>query len=205
MSFSKLLTAPLLAFALAVPLAAGPAPAVAQEQAAPPIPAIVGVVDVQRVLETSKAGQGVKAALEARRKAGQAEIDKMEKQLKAEQDQLNAQRAALSPADFQKKDADLRKRVQDYRKAYEEKRRALDKSYSEAMRQMTQALQKVIIDTANRRKLTLVLNKATVILSAEGWDITEEVLQQFNKALPAVKIERRAGGPGAGKGKGVRR
>ncbi len=183
---------PLRAFVAAALLTATASFAVAQDQpAAPPapsaIPVIVGIVDVQAVLEQSKAGQGVKAKLEAKRKAIQADIDKTEKQLKAEQDQLNVQRPTLPPEEFQKKTADFQAKVQKYRKDAEAKKQELDKSYNDSVKQMMATLQKVITDVATKSKLTLVLNRSTVILSAEAWDITDTVLKEFNKALPAVK------------------
>lgn len=160
--------------------------AVAQDATA--IPVVIGIVDVQRVINSSAAGQSLQKQAEQRRSQIQSDLVAKEKQLRVESDQLNAQRAQLAQADFQQKAQALQEKLKSWRQEGEEKRRAFEVSYNDAQKMIFQTLQKVIGEIAVQRKLTLVLNKSVVIVSAQAWDITDSSLAQLNKVLPSVKM-----------------
>lgn len=160
--------------------------ALAQEAA--PIPVLVGIVDVQRIIASSAAGQSLQKQAEQRRGQIQADLVAKEKQLRTESDQLNAQRASLAPADFQQKAMALQEKLKAWRQEGEQKRQGFEKSYNDAQKLIFQTLQKVIGEIAVQKKLTLVLNKSVVIVSAQAWDITDSSLAQLNKVLPSVKM-----------------
>lgn len=157
-------------------------------QEAPAIPVLVGIVDVQRVIASSSAGQSLQKQAEQRRSQIQGDLVAKEKQLRAESDQLNAQRANMAPADFQKQAMALQEKLKAWRQEGEQKRKGFEKSYNDAQKTIFQTLQKVIGEIAVQRKLTLVLNKSVVIVSAQAWDITDSSLAQLNKVLPSVKM-----------------
>jgi outer membrane protein len=159
-----------------------------QAQEAAPIPVLVGIVDVQRIIASSAAGQSLQKQAEQRRGQIQTDLVAKEKQLRAESDQLNAQRASLAPADFQQKAMALQEKLKAWRQEGEQKRKGFEKSYNDAQKLIFQTLQKVIGDIAVQKKLTLVLNKSVVIVSAQAWDITDSSLAQLNKVLPSVKM-----------------
>lgn len=159
-----------------------------QAQDAAAIPVLVGIVDVQRVITNSEAGKSLQKQAEQRRSQIQGDLVAKEKQLRSERDQLYAARANMAPADFQKQDMALQEKVKVWRQEGEQKRKEFEKSYNNAQKTIFQTLQKVIGDIAVQRKLTLVLNKSVVIVSAQAWDLTDSALAQLNKVLPSVKM-----------------
>lgn len=175
-----------MALAVAAALLLPALPSHAQDAQA--IPVLVGIVDVQKVIATSAAGQSLQKQAEQRRGQIQTDLVAKEKQLRAESDQLNAQRASLAPADFQQKAMALQEKLKAWRQEGEQKRKGFEKSYNDAQRMIFQTLQKVIGEIAVQKKLTLVLNKSVVIVSAQAWDITDSSLAQLNKVLPSVKM-----------------
>ncbi|TDQ80518.1 Skp family chaperone for outer membrane proteins [Dongia mobilis] len=175
-----------IAVAVAAALWLPSLPSSAQDSAA--IPVLVGIVDVQKVIASSAAGQSLQKQAEQRRSQIQNDLVAKEKQLRAESDQLNAQRAQLAPADFQKQALALQEKLKAWRQEGEQKRKGFEKSYNDAQKTIFQTLQKVIGEIAVQRKLTLVLNKSVVIVSAQAWDITDSALAQLNKVLPSVKM-----------------
>lgn len=175
-----------MALAIATFLSLPAAPSLAQD--AQNIPVLVGIVDVQKVIGASAAGQSLQKQAEQRRSQIQGDLVAKEKQLRAESDQLNAQRAQMAPADFQKQAMALQEKVKAWRQEGEQKRRGLEQSYREGRKTIFQNLQKVIGDIAVQRKLTIVIDKSAVIVSAQAWDITDTALAQLNKALPSVKF-----------------
>jgi Skp family chaperone for outer membrane proteins len=160
---------------------AAPAPAAS-------IPVAIGIVNVQQVVSKSTAGQSLKKQADARRKQNQADLLAEEKKLRAENDQLNAQRASLSPADFAAKQQAFQQKLNAWRQGAEQKQKAFESAYNKAQKTIFETLQKVIGEIAVQKRLTLVLNKTVVIVSAQAWDISDSALAQLNKVLPAVKM-----------------
>jgi Skp family chaperone for outer membrane proteins len=160
--------------------------AVAQE--AQKVPLVVGTLDLQVILKTSKAGQSLEQALLAKSKAINAEIGKTEQRLRADRQQLEQSRSSLPPADFQAKLAALQKEFDALRKSASTKRKELELARNKGLEQISKTLDGVIRDIAQKRGLTLVINKSLVVLAAENWDITTEVQKGLDAKLPKVSI-----------------
>jgi outer membrane protein len=180
--------------ALAVAIAAAPGgtvipthSAVAQT-AAKDIPVVVGTLDVQTILAKSKAGQSLETALLAKRKAMFAEAQKTEQSLRAQRQQLEQQRSSLPPADYQAKVAQLEKEFEAFRKSANAKRKELDAAHKKGLEQIFKTLDVVVKDLAEKRGLTLVINRSLVVLAAEAWDITGDVVKALDAKLPKVAI-----------------
>jgi outer membrane protein len=182
-----------IALAVAIAAAAGGTlvpihPAVAQTVAAKDVPVVVGVLDVQTILAKSKAGQSLETALLAKRKAMFADAQKTEQNLRAQRQQLEQQRSSLPPADYQAKVAQLEKEFEAFRKNVNAKRKELEAAHKKGLEQIFKTLDVVVKDIANKRGLTLVINRSLVVLAAENWDITADVVKALDAKLPKVAI-----------------
>ena len=186
----RLMTKAAMALGLAMVVMAPIQPTLAQEAApaAAPIPVAIGSVNVPPGVAKSPAGQSLKKQADARRKQNQTEILAEEKKLRTENDQLNAQRATLAPAEFAQKQQAFQQKLNAWRQGAEQKQKAFEGAYNKAQKQIFETLQKVIGEIAVQKRLTLVLNKSVVIVSAQAWDISDSALTQLNKVLPAVKM-----------------
>jgi len=160
----------------------------AAAQAAQNVPLVVGTLDLQTILKQSKAGQSLEQALLAKSKAINAEIGKTEKDLRARRQQLEQQRSSMPPADFQAKLSQLDKEFDALRKTASAKRKELEQARNKGLEQISKTLDGVIRDIAQKRGLTLVINKSLVVLAAENWDITTEVQKGLDAKLPKVSI-----------------
>ena len=160
----------------------------AAAQTAQNIPLVVGTLDLQTILKRSKAGQSLEQALLAKSKAINAEIGKTEKGLRAKRQQLEQQRSSLPPADFQAQLGALEKEFDALRKNASAKRKELELARNKGLEQISKILDGVIRGIAEKRGLTLVLNKSLVVLAAENWDITTEVQKGLDAKLPKVSI-----------------
>lgn len=160
----------------------------ADAQAAQNVPLVVGTIDLQTILKTSKAGQSLEQALLAKSKAINADIGKTEQGLRAKRQKLEQSRSSLAPADFQAQLAGLQKEFDALRKNASAKRKELELARNKGLEQISKTLDTVIRDIAEKRGLTLVINKSLVVLAAENWDITTEVQKGLDAKLPKVSI-----------------
>ena len=146
----------------------------AAAQSAQNVPLVVGTLDLQTILKQSKAGQSLEAALVAKSKAINADIGQTEQGLRAKRQQLEL--------------ADLEKQFDTLRKNASAKRKELELARNKGLEQISKTLDGVIRDIAQKRGLTLVINKSLVVLAAENWDITAEVQKGLDAKLPKVNI-----------------
>src|SRR5271169_5769456 len=127
-----------IAFSQTPPPAAPPAPAPAPAPAAPPPPApaplptaqnlSVLVVDVQSLLQNSKAAKMVRGQIEQKRNEYTKEISHAEEVLRAERDALQRQQASLSPEVLNKRGREFQQKVNNLDLDVQSKRQALEKS-----------------------------------------------------------------------------
>jgi outer membrane protein len=157
-------------------------------QAAQNVPMSVGIVDVQKILAGSLAGQSLEKAWNARNKTLNAEITKTEQELRARRQKLDQTRSSLPPADYQAQVAQLDKDVLAARRTFGTKRKELEQAKNKGLEQIFKTLDVVIRDIAKKRGLTLVLNRSLIVLAAENWDITAEVQKSLDAKLPKVGI-----------------
>ncbi len=158
----------------------------ASAQTAPPVN--VAVLDLPIILRDSTAAQGVRTQIEGHRQRFQQELAAQEQALQAEGQTLEAQRATMTPEQIQLKQQEIGQKIQQLRQQSELRRQQLEEAFNQAMDQVRQSVIQILTEIAQARGFTLVLNKSTVLLSSNEYDITAEVLAQLNQRLPSVQV-----------------
>ena len=172
-------------------MTAGVTAAIAQQPAAAagqPAPIVIGIIDDQAVMQSSKAGKALQADLNKQYAAFKAEISQQETALRNQAQQLQQQQASLSAEAFQKKRQELDQQVELYRKNAQNHKDQLDRASAAGLKQLRDALGKVAAEIASARGMSLVLFRSSVALSAPTFDITPDVLKRFDQTLPTVSL-----------------
>jgi outer membrane protein len=181
------------AVAQAPPVPPAPAPP-APAQPAPAAPAAtspnltVMVVDVQALLQNSKAAKMVRGQIEQKRNEYTKEISHQEETLRAERDALQRQQATLSADALNQKGREFQQKVNDLERNVQGKRQALEKSNGDALSKIQEEMLKIISDIAKQRKSNLVFQRADLVLFDQTFDVTDEVLQKLDEQMPALTV-----------------
>jgi outer membrane protein len=178
---------------------AAPAPATPPAPAAPPPPApassvaptplTVLVVDVQALLQNSKAAKMVRGQIEQKRNEYTKEISQHEEALRAERDAIQRQQASLSADALNQKGREFQQKVNDLERNVQGKRQALEKSNGDALSKIQEEMLKIIADIAKQRKANLVLQRSDIILFDQSFDVTDEVLQKLDEQMPTLTVD----------------
>src|SRR5215510_11673657 len=182
------------AAAQAPPTPSPPAQAPQPPPQAPPASLSAGqnltvmVVDVQPLLQKSKAAKMVRSQIEQKRGEYTKEISHQEELLRAERDALQRQQASLSPEALNQKGRDFQQKVNELERNVQGKRQALEKSNGDALQKIQEQTLKIIADIAKQRKANLVFQRADLILFDQGFDVTDEVLQRLDEDMPALTV-----------------
>ena len=166
-----------------------PAPDVpALPKSAPPPPAVVGVLSLAEISRGSAAAQQVDKTLSERVKKLHDDAQKEQAAWREVQQQLAAQRASLSADQIRAKERDLQERVTNAQRQFRDRNRVIQEAAQYSRAQIERTLRQVVVQVAESRGINLVLHQEQVVLNYPAFDITQPVVEELNKVLPAVIV-----------------
>ena len=146
------------------------------------------VVDVQALLQNSKAAKMVRDQIEAKRADYAKEISHQEEVLRQERDTLQKQQASLSPEQLNAKGREFQAKVNELDRDVQAKRQALERSNADALQKIQEVMVKIITDIAKDRKANLVFQRSELVLFDQGFDVTDQVLQKLDEQMPTMTV-----------------
>lgn len=149
----------------------------------------IGVVNIAKIMQDSKAASSVRNQLQAKQKSFQTELDTKEKALLAEDQDLVKQKDKVEKDAFEKKVKAFREKAASAQREVQEKKAQLDKSFSASLEEIQKTVQDIVKQVASEKKMTLVLSNAQVLYGDSSLDITEEVLKRLDAKLPNVAVK----------------
>jgi Skp family chaperone for outer membrane proteins len=170
--------------ALAAGLLAPVVPGAAQELP----PAVVAVIDYQKILSDSAAAKSIRDQVAIRRESYQGEIGASEQRLREEERTLAKQRSVLSAEAFAAKRKEFEDEVAEAQRIVQERRRILEESSDQAFDQLRATLFEIVAGLAESRGFNLVLPNSDVLFFAREIDLTDEVMAELDRRLPEVPV-----------------
>ncbi len=147
--------------------------------------AAIGVFDLQQVLNDSKKGKAARSGLEAKFKKMQVELKAKESELNKLSGDLRKQVEAksITPEDFRKKDEELKKKVTAYQEQLAKYNEDMRKSEEAALKPLVDKAVSTAGDLGRQRGYVAVLEiqQAGVVYSADGLDLTAEVMKAVDR------------------------
>ena len=142
----------------------------------------IAMVDLQRVLNDTKAGKAARTKLEASSKKKQAKFDKKRRALEADfakAQKLTGQAQVEAAQKLQQDEMDLQQMAMAMQQGLvEEEGKLLETIYTNSQ---------AIVATMSGEQgidLVLVLDPMTVLYNKDGLDITDEVVKRYDKKHP---------------------
>lgn len=149
----------------------------------------LGVVNVAKIMNDSKAATSVRSQLQAKQKSFQTELDAKEKELLAEDQALVKQKDGADKAAFEAKVKAFRQKAAAEQRKVQDKKIQLDKAFSGALEDIQKNVVEVVKQVAVEKKMTMVVTSAQVIYGDASLDITAEVLKRLDAKLPSVAVK----------------
>jgi Skp family chaperone for outer membrane proteins len=159
----------------------------------PPPAAIIGVVGLPEVFEASVAARGVRQTVQERLARLNEDAQREQAAWRDAQQLLATQRSTLTADQLRDRERELQERVTNGQRVLRERNAAIQQSGQRALAEVERTALYVIGQVAESRSLNLVLNRAALILATDEMDITVAVIEQLNRALPAVLVEAEPG------------
>ncbi|WP_341702486.1 OmpH family outer membrane protein [Ferrovibrio sp.] len=168
-------------FAMAIPAAAQ------AQQAGKTPPAIIVVVDSQRIFREAAALKSVRQQIDQYRASLKPEIEKQEDSLRKEDQELAKQRSILTPEAFEQKRQAFQGKVVTLQKQIQDHQTNIEKAFNAAREQVSREVVEILKDMSKARGFNMVLDRAHVQVMIEPVEITQDVLKALDQRLPTVK------------------
>lgn len=160
-----------------------------------PAPKIV-VIDKSAIMQASKVGQDVARQVQSLASQAKNDLTAQGRALQTEGRTLQQQVAILSPDLKAKRMAAFEAKQRALQGAAQKKDEQLKAAFYQARQAMEQALGPIVQDVVKQRGANIVVDKqAVVFATANGFDITQEVIAQLDAKMPTYKVNLNAPPP----------
>jgi outer membrane protein len=143
----------------------------------------IGIVDMQKAIQTTDAGKKARAALEKEIESKKKELSSEESTLKKAHEDYKKQSLVMSDDARSKKQMELNEKLMKYEELRQKRTQELQVKEQELTKPIVEKLRGVIQGMAKSKGYHLVLekNEQTVLFSQDKDDLTNDVITEFNK------------------------
>ena len=145
-------------------------------------------LDFKYILNNSDAGKKAQDFLKKKLENGIKNLKNRENKIQEQEKTIIQQKKVISPDEYKKKVENLRKEVSSLQ---QERSKLLDgvaKQRNKARNELLAALNPIIKDYMNEKKIRMVVDKKSLLLADENLDITKEIITRLNKTLKSIKL-----------------
>lgn len=154
----------------------------------PPPTAVIGIVDIPEIQRLSTAFNQVREEIERRRTRLNDDLQREQNGWREAQQALSVQRTQMTPDQIRARERELQDRITDSQRIFRNRSQAIEQAAQQSLMQIEEALAGVVRQVAASRSVNIVVPRPLVIMNDPGFDLTEEVAQQFNRTLRQVTI-----------------
>jgi len=149
--------------------------------------ATIGVVNIQKIVQSSSEGKKIQGDLEKEFNKKKKELESKESGLQEEQKDLEKKKSVLSDEAFGKKQDDFRKQMVQFQDLVSKSQMEMQKRQQELLGPFLDQVKKIVSRVAEEKGLSLVLEDApNVIFANKASDVTDDVI----KTLESPKTKR---------------
>tara|TARA_B100001093_G_scaffold465833_1_gene483799 strand:- start:1542 stop:2078 length:537 start_codon:yes stop_codon:yes gene_type:complete len=150
----------------------------------------IGVIDINAILSDADAAITAAKQIEEIAIEIENEIKSSDEEIIKEQNLLIESQSIMAPEAFESKRKEYEIKVQKYNNERQSKLLKIDELIAVSRNDILNAMKPILEEISNEKGITIILEKASIMLNAEKMDLTNEVLKKLNKSLPTIKVSR---------------
>lgn len=147
-------------------------------------PVKIGVVDLQKSLNDSQAGQKAKKSLTELITAKQKSVDGKASEIEKLRMELDKQSTVLSPEAKKQKEEKLERDMRDYQRMVKDTQEELQKKESELTTSIIKELRQIVKKIGDDEGYTIIFEQVEgiILYASSEYDLTERVIKTFDNA-----------------------
>ncbi|HSO60268.1 MAG TPA: OmpH family outer membrane protein, partial [Desulfobacterales bacterium] len=143
-------------------------------------PVKIGVVDLQKILETSNSGKAAQNELKAQRDKMQADMKQRGNEIQEIEGRMQREAMVMSKETREEKEREHRIKVSDFQALQRKYQGDLQEIERKLMGRLQTEITSLVSDIAKKEGYMLVISNIGVIYSLPSTDITERLIQELN-------------------------
>ncbi len=147
----------------------------------------VGYVDMQRVLQESERGKKLLERLQSEKQEKEEDLKLKQQELKQLKDEFDRTKNMLSPQKRAEKETELMRKMQEFQNLVNQYQLELQQKQNEYTQQAVSEIKIIISNYAQKHGYDLILVKDAVLYMPSAYDITDEIIKEYNKWYEKAK------------------
>jgi Skp family chaperone for outer membrane proteins len=157
------------------------------QPAGPPAPRII-VIDRNTILRLSSAGKAMMASAQNLSRQADTEFKNQADGLQKEATALQQQLAILAPDVRTQKQNEFNTKQDAFQKRVTDRQAQIQNGFAVAGQKLDLALQPILAAIMRERGANFLLDRSAVILSTADVDVTPQVIERLDRALPTLSV-----------------
>ena len=141
----------------------------------------IGVIDFQKVLETSAAGKAIQSELKSKNETMAADLQKKGEEIEKISKRLERESMVMSKEMREEKEREQRIKVNDFKSLQKRYRAELQKLQVELMKQLQTKITAITQEIGKKEGYLLIMDKRGVVYAPTSVDLTDKIIQRLNK------------------------
>jgi len=140
----------------------------------------IGVIDLQKVLETSAAGKSIQAQLKTQKDKMESDLKQKGSEIENLSKRLERESMVMGKEMREEKEREQRIKINDFKAIQKRYRSDLQKLEVELMNQLQKDIKEIVDAVGKKEGYLLIINKYTVLYSPGQIDITDDLIKELN-------------------------
>jgi len=140
----------------------------------------IGVIDLQKILETSSSGKSIQAELKKQKEQMESDLKQRGAEIEKISKRLERESMVMSKEMRDEKEREQRIKINDFKSLQKKYRSDLQKLEVEMMNQLQQDIKELVDGIGKKEGYLLIINKYSVLYSPGSIDITEDLIKKLN-------------------------
>ncbi len=140
----------------------------------------VGVVDLQKVIETSKTGQVIQGQLKAEKDKMEADLKKKSEEIEGLRQRLEREAMVMSKQALEEKEREGRIKVNDFKQLQKKYRADLQELEIRLMSELKQQVTTLLEEIGKKEGYILIISNIAVLYAPNSVDITDTLIKKLN-------------------------
>jgi outer membrane protein len=144
-------------------------------------------IDIDKIIYQSDLGKKLNKKIANDIKKEDSALKKREKELKQKENDILKQKNILSKDELNNKISSLKTEINNFK----EKRRSTNKKFADIRlkqtNSMVMSLNQILSNFANEKSISLIIQKKNIVIGKSALDITDQILDIFNKEVKSLK------------------
>jgi outer membrane protein len=147
----------------------------------------IGVIDLQKILETSATGKFIQSELKKQKDKMEADLKKKGAEIENIRKRLERESMVMGKEKREEKERESRIKINDFKSLQKKYRSDLQKLEGKLMNELKDDIEEIVNEIGKKEGYLLIINKLGVEYSPSSIDVTDNVIGKLNKKFTKKK------------------